>query len=61
MSDIAKYLVLWELVHSGLSKFDDHPENYWAWKWSFIGVVQGLNLNLNKELDPLAKLLGPKS
>lgn len=30
MTDLAKYLVRREMVSSGLLKFDDHPENYWA-------------------------------
>lgn len=30
--DLAKFLARNQLVTSGLNKFDDHPENYLAWK-----------------------------
>lgn len=30
MSDLARFLARCELINSGLTKFDDHPENYWA-------------------------------
>ncbi len=32
VSEIARFLARRELVNSGLFKFDDRPENYWAWK-----------------------------
>ncbi|XP_053091231.1 uncharacterized protein LOC128318568 isoform X2 [Pangasianodon hypophthalmus] len=51
MSEIARYLVHRELVNSGLSKFDDHPENYLAWKSSFINALEGLSLTSSEELD----------
>lgn len=50
-----------EIVNSGLSKFDDHPENYWAWKSSFTSAIEGLRLTASEELDLLVKWLGPKS
>lgn len=57
MSDIARYLVRRELVNSGLSKYDNHPENYWAWKASFISAIEGLRLTASEELDLLVKWL----
>jgi hypothetical protein len=30
MTDLAEYLICKEVVSSGLLKFDDRPENYWA-------------------------------
>lgn len=60
MTDLAKYLVWREMVSSGLLKFDDHPENYWAWKSSFRDVTKGLNLSAREELDLLIKWLGPQ-
>lgn len=50
-----------EMVSSGLLRFDDQPENYWAWKTSFQTAVWDLNLLPQEELDLLAKWLGPQS
>lgn len=61
MSEIARYLVHHELVNSGLSKFDDRPENYLAWKLSFINALEGLSLTPNEELDLLIRWQGPQS
>ena len=60
-SDLAKYLIRREMVSSGLLKFDDHPENYWAWKASFLSSTRDLNLTPREELDLLSKWLGPTS
>lgn len=60
-SDLAKYLMRREMVSSGLLRFDDQPENYWAWKSSFQSAVWELNLTPQEELDLLAKWLGPQS
>lgn len=61
MSDIARFLARRDLIHAGLTKFDDHPENYWAWKSSFDNAKQGLYLTASEELDLLMKWLGPTS
>lgn len=53
MSDISRYLVHREIVNSGLSKFGDHPENYWAWKSLFTSAIEGLRLTASEELDLL--------
>lgn len=34
-TDLAKYLIRREMISSGLLRFDNQPENYWAWKQSF--------------------------
>ncbi|KAL3973607.1 sorting nexin-4 [Sarotherodon galilaeus] len=57
----AKYLIRKELVSTGLLQFDDKPENYWAWKTSFISATKDLNLSPREELDLLTKWLGPTS
>ncbi len=49
------------MVSSGLMKFDDCPENYWAWKSSFQDVTKDLGLTAREELDLLTKWLGPES
>ncbi len=61
MSEIARYLARRELVNSGLFKFDDRPENYWAWKSSFINAIQELHLSATEQLDLLSKWLGEQS
>lgn len=61
MTDFAKYLARRELVTTGLTKFDDCPENYRAWEASFITVIEGLDLTAGEELDLLAKWLGKES
>ena len=60
-TDLAKYLIRHEMISSGLLSFDDHPENYWAWKASFCSSTEDLNLTAREELDLLCKWLGPKS
>lgn len=57
-SDLAKYLMRREMVSSGLLKFDNQPENYWAWKTFFQSAVQGLVLTPQ---DLQSKWLGPQS
>ncbi|KAK3507778.1 hypothetical protein QTP70_000334 [Hemibagrus guttatus] len=41
MQQPQRYLARRELVNSGLFKFDDRPENYWAWKSSFAKAIEG--------------------
>lgn len=59
--DVAKYLMRREVVTSGLTEFDDHPESFWAWKSSFQSVIEELTLTPREELDLLIKWLGPAS
>lgn len=59
--DVAKYLMRREVVTSGLMEFDDHAENYWAWKTSFQSIIDELALTPREELDVLVKWLGPAS
>lgn len=48
-----KYLMRKEMVNSGLLAFDDRPENYWAWKSSFLAATRELNLSDQEELNLL--------
>ena len=59
--DLAQYLMIKEMVSSGLLAFDDCPENYWAWKASFLATTRELNLSDQEELNLLVKWLGPES
>ena len=60
-SDFAKFLMKKDLVFAQLSKFDNHPENYLAWKESFKSVMRELGINSSEELDLLVQYLGPQS
>lgn len=59
VSDLAKFLARHDLLTAGLTKFNDKPENYWAWKSS--NATEGLALKPNEELDLLIKWLGSES
>ncbi len=61
MSDLARFLARRELINVGLTKFDDHPVNYWAWKSSFLNATSGLKLTSSEQLDLLIKWLGSRS
>ncbi|KAM9705208.1 uncharacterized protein ACNS7B_001527 [Menidia menidia] len=61
VSDLAKFLIRSQLVSSGLSRFDDQPENYLSWKATFTSVLKGLDISANDEVDLLIKWLGPES
>ncbi len=61
ISDLARFLARRELINVGLTKFDDHPENYWAWKSSFVNATSGLKLTSSEQLDLLSKWLGSRS
>ncbi|XP_056629335.1 uncharacterized protein LOC130440302 [Triplophysa dalaica] len=60
-SDLAKYLSKSQLVSSGLTRFDDKPENYLCWKMSFNNTIEGLDLKAGEEIDLLIKWLGTES
>lgn len=58
MLDFARILARRELVTTGLTKFDDSPENFRAWEFSFCNATQDLQLLASEELDVLVKWLG---
>ena len=59
--EVAQFLVRRELLSSSLTKFDDQPESYWAWRSSFLNSIRGIDLTCSEELDLLTKWLGPQS
>ncbi|KAL1007525.1 hypothetical protein UPYG_G00087930, partial [Umbra pygmaea] len=59
--EFARYLIRKEMVSAGLLRFDDKPENYWAWKASFLSATKDLCLTAREELDLLTKWLGAGS
>ncbi|XP_034768789.1 uncharacterized protein LOC117966565 isoform X2 [Acipenser ruthenus] len=61
VAGLAKILARRNLLTAGLTKFNDKPENYWAWKSTFSNAVEGLDLKPTEELDLLIKWLGPES
>lgn len=42
-------------ISTGLLQFDDCPENYRAWKASFLTATNDLNLTAKEEMDLLSK------
>lgn len=51
MNNLAIYMARRELSSSGMTKFDDHSDNYRSWKATFKNVIKGLNLTCHEELD----------
>lgn len=61
INDFVRYLARRELVATGLLQFNDKPQNYRAWKRSFLTAISGLNLEPSEEMDLLLKWLGKES
>lgn len=60
-ADLAKVIARNQIVSTGLMKFDDKAENYWAWKVSFCNVINNIGLSVAEETDLLIKRLGKES
>ncbi|MEE6519153.1 hypothetical protein FKM82_030681 [Ascaphus truei] len=58
LTDIAKYMIRRDLVHAGLISFDDRPENYRTWKFTFKDAIDSLDFSAREELNLLVKFLG---
>ncbi|XP_071986245.1 uncharacterized protein [Engystomops pustulosus] len=56
-----KFFARRELLTKGLSKFNDRPESYRAWRASFRNATAGLDLSASEEVDLLVKWLGDES
>ncbi|XP_075924090.1 uncharacterized protein LOC142925100 [Petromyzon marinus] len=61
LGDFARYLAHRELINTGLVKFDDHSENYRAWRSTFRNAIRNADICASKELDLLVKWLGNES
>lgn len=59
--DLARFLARSQVITSGLTKFDDTPEHYQAWRASFISAIEPLGLTPNEEVDLMVKWLGKES
>lgn len=55
MSQFAKYMLRRELNKTGLTKFDDKPENYRGWKSTFKATMSDLDINATEKLDLLIR------
>ena len=55
VKDFVRYLARREIVATGLLQFNDRPENYRAWKRSFLTATDGLSLTPSEEMDLLLK------
>lgn len=60
-TDLARFITRNQLISTGLTKFDDRAENYWAWKASFCNAIDNIGLTLAEETDLLMKWLGKES
>ncbi|KAL0161725.1 hypothetical protein M9458_045450, partial [Cirrhinus mrigala] len=58
---LARFITRNQLISTGLTKFDDRAENYWAWKASFCNAIDNIGLTLAEETDLLIKWLGKES
>ncbi|XP_075462712.1 uncharacterized protein LOC142498091 [Ascaphus truei] len=61
LTDIAKYMIRRDLVQAGLISFDDRPENYRTWKFTFKDAINSLDFSAREELNLLFKFLGNES
>ncbi|XP_062422700.1 uncharacterized protein LOC119214058 [Pungitius pungitius] len=61
VTDLAKFLAKNQLVSSGLTRFDDLPEHYQAWRETFINTIENLEMSASEEMDLLIKWLGKDS
>lgn len=48
-------------MSSGLTKFDDLPEHYQAWRETFLNTIENLEMTASEEMDLLIKWLGKDS
>lgn len=60
-TELARFIARSQLVSTGLMKFDDRAENYWAWKASFTNAADNIGLTVAEETDLLIKWLGKES
>ncbi|KAG7482433.1 hypothetical protein JOB18_021000 [Solea senegalensis] len=42
-SDLGRFLARRDLLTAGLTKFNDKPEDYWAWRSTFSNAIEDLN------------------
>ncbi|KAL1425478.1 hypothetical protein MTO96_019142 [Rhipicephalus appendiculatus] len=61
LTGILKFLSRRDLVSTSLTKFDDCPANFRAWKLSFGATTRCLELSAQEELDLLIAWLGQES
>ena len=61
VSDLTRHLLRKDVVTTRLTRFDDKPESYKAWKFTFDDCLKNLNVTPSEELDLLVKWLGPES
>lgn len=57
----SKLIIKKNLLLSRLTKYDDKPDMYIAWKSSFKNVMSDLGVSPAEEVDLLVKWLGPNS
>lgn len=61
VNDVTQFLLTTDLLFSRLVNFNDKPESYCAWKYSFQCVVNELQIMDSEPMVLLIKYLGPES
>lgn len=61
MLTVQGLLILLDSSFVSLTKFDDRPKSYSAWRSSFLNSIEGTELTASEELDLLTKWLGTQS
>jgi len=59
--DLTHFLLKKDLLLTRFMNFNDRPESFASWKFSFRNVISELNLSAFEEMDLLVKWLGPES
>jgi hypothetical protein len=57
VADVTRFFLIKNLLFSKLTKFNDRPETYSAWKSSFLCVVDELQITDNEQIDLIIKYL----
>lgn len=60
-NEFSKLIINKDLLLSRLTKYDDKPDMYIAWRSSFKNVMSELGVSPAEEVDLLVKWLGPNS
>lgn len=61
VSELTRFLLKKDMLLSRLTHFNDTPENYRIWKFSFKNVMNELDATDVEEMDLLQKWTGPES
>ena len=60
-NQLSNFLLKKDLSLHRFMTFDDKPENFPIWKFTFQAIAREISVSPNKEFDLLIKYLGPES